>query len=1726
MTQTPKPALAGSSAGGDELDPATLPTAFLEAYPFPAAILRVASSPRPVRPALRSSPRFTPTHSLASLDTAALDDDQVSPKTTFTFAFQSITTPTANPLGALDPGTLAAPSPSLVWANPKWAAAAGPALGSGSSSGTSSDAHAVAKLGMLQAWVTSSGDSSDVFPLSLGAHQFSLTRTRLGASTYALLATPDHGATPSVTLSTPMEKGAEGLGDADPLAAATAAVSLDSPPLRASGGALHPARWDTAARRHSESPVRTRMAPRTASVQSDSSFERRRRPEPAPPVAQITPPPPPPSSDADSPTCWEMVMEKDWSKTGLGPMKKWPGALMSVVRLTMDSQSAALLLMKDRDNPNDNYFIYNDAFRPKANAHPTWLTCRTSEFPPATWAPMAPLCARAYQGEVIHRENDVFFQPYGDKVHFREVFNTWSYHPVWDGDEVIAVYGQVMEVTKTVVAERQLRTTQLLVGELSGVRTTKDFYRTVTKCFDSNPRDAPFAICYSVKPVTFEDEQYGDSRRVRLSLPVVPVELSLESTIGVPDAHPAAPAKHKLSVQSRLGSFSTDSRDSTMATVTLDADGWWPIAQALSTRQTIVVTDFAQLIQGFPMREWPEKSQHAVVIPLLNDTSDAVPSGVIVLGLNPRRRITDQYTNWIQALRHSLSATLMSVQSAEEEQARVREKAKLERAKTLLVQSAAHEFRTPLTLIAAPLDELLRSQLRPAQRRLVKLADRNKRILQRLVDSLLDFSRIETGLISARFVRGDLGKFVHDIADIFKPTVQRAALAFVVEVEESPEPVAFDPTLIETVLSTFMSQALQYTQRGSVTLRLEYQTIADARWASISVIDTGSGVPPCLVNLVSSSLGSGAGTDADGAPGITFGLAQEIMRLHDGDLSIEDRSAADEAQGSIFTARFPTYHDTASDDDRITVGGHSQRAAKDAMQLSPGSDDSGDDSMATKRSASLPPIPLMSGGWTDALLFDRSDVLLVVDNNREVRSVIKAIFSPFINVVEAADGEEALSMIRNSLPHLVLADLFTPQVSGYNLLLRLRADPAIKMVPVILMSTVNDEESHTNALVAGADDFVLKPFNARELLARVHLHMQMGKERVNLEAKFAQRETEARILGEYCPSGILRLAGNGKTVYCNPAWVSASNQPLTDMYEDPLSWLQYVESNDYYRMLELWQEVERGEVETVRAQWRWKTGRAMAGEFTRLDLVDPSLKGVLACTTDITDQEERLIEAERRRVEAEEQRNQQELLVDLTSHEIRTPVSAILQCSSLVKDNLGALVTQLQAASATGAGFHPSSDLLLELRQDLVALESIYQCGLVQERIAGDVLSLAQIQLEMLSVHEIEVDLRHEAGKLLSIFASEARMKDIQLELQFGDMFERMGVHAIKTDPVRLGQVVTNLISNAMRFTAASEHRRITVRYDLAWGAPNDESCLAPREPGATASPVHSPAVEDTTVFLYVGVTDTGPGMTPTEKAILFQRFQQGNKMIHTRYGGSGLGLFICKKLSELLGGHIEVETEVGKGSTFRFYIRTRTAAPSWRLEPATTPTRAVMPSVPINTPMETSLAPMSSPLAHMAMTHAATTHTAIRDAAALRVLVVEDNIINQTVLKRQMIKAGLVCDTASNGEEALTLLFAPDAAYDVVLMDLEMPVMDGITAVKEIRTAELTGQLASQLVIALTGNARAGQIDIALAAGFDKVLIKPYKLASLLATMREAVSAHRVESSHPYPSPASQYAA
>lgn len=1165
------------------------------------------------------------------------------------------------------------------------------------------------------------------------------------------------------------------------------------------------------------------------------------------------------------------------------------------------------------------------------------------------WDALRPLVEQVMAGTAIHHGNDRLLYTKSERGHYVEKYHSWSWLPILDSkNDVVGVYTPGRDTTSEYLATRRLETTRRLVDEVSKARTTQAFFSMVADVIETNPADAPFLICYSTQPRTETSTVALQSTRSSST----PVQLTLEAAVGVPAGHTCAPQilEARLSgpgvasgtinsgqaTRSGTGIERTSSaarmeRTAAAAATAERTSAWtrtlgvghqppptancdqsrapspppsasagsaslgssrftvgyeksaWPITQALSTRQCILVDNCTEIIKGFPVRQWSELPDQAIVIPLTLSGDDAsdVPSGVIIMGLNLYRPMDTEYEDWIQVLRGHLSSALGGVIAFEAEVKQRLAKEKLERAKTAWFRGAAHEFRTPLTLIAGPIDDLLSTAVTKSQRQALILAQRNTQRLKQLVSSILDFSRIEAGHLKAKLVPTDLSAFINNLGIMFRPAVERLHIGFHTEIEPREAPIAVDPVLLETVLSNLLSNALKYTDTGSITLRLTY----DSTCANISVIDTGCGVPKGDLEIVTDWFHRSQNVVGRGTAGSGIGLpmAKEFLRLHSGEMLISSKTAEeseDGTHGSKFTARVPLDLEGEEGAEIVRFGSYGRQLVDEAFTWNKDTESD----LSGIESGSAPTQGNRS--FTDGLLFERSDKLLVVDDNVEVRNYIRLVFQPFCTVLEAATGEEALAIVRSQHPDFVLCDVMLRLVSGLEVLNEIRTDPTMKFTPVMLLSAADDEDLRVTGFLQGADDFMLKPFKPKELLLRVHLHMQMGKKRARLEKLFTLREQEMTVMSDFCPSGIMRTDADGILTYANSAFRECAGPEPFDRLT-PV-WRTHCDAETWERIEPVWSKILTGKDTTTTIVWRWKTGRAMSGVFIRLDRVRPDMSGVIGCITDITYQEERLVEAERRRVEAEESRHQQELLVDLTSHEIRTPVSAILQCSSLVNENLVALRAALQNSGPEG--FHASPELLSSLEEDIEALESkykleritltvgIYQCGLVQERIASDVLSLARIQLHMLTLHDVDMDLRQEAQKVLSVFASEARMKKININVEFGASLDALGIAGIKTDPVRLGQVITNLISNAIRFTSASTGRRdITVTYEVSLHPPDIGDLKPPVVVAGVNGSTFTTTVtaEDTPVYLYVSVRDTGPGMSPNEKAVLFQRFQR-----------------------------------------------------------------------------------------------------------------------------------------------------------------------------------------------------------------------------------------------------------
>ena len=443
---------------------------------------------------------------------------------------------------------------------------------------------------------------------------------------------------------------------------------------------------------------------------------------------------------------------------------------------------------------------------------------------------------------------------------------------------------------------------------------------------------------------------------------------------------------------------------------------------------------------------------------------------------------------------------------------------------------------------------------------------------------------------------------------------------------------------------------------------------------------------------------------------------------------------------------------------------------------------------------------------------------------------------------------------------------------------------------------------------------------------------------------------------------------------------------------------------------------------------------------------------------------------------------------------MRNPLSAILQCADGIE------------ASLEGTPNKNTVESLLEVhKHNVEAAKIILLCASHQKRIIDDVLTLSKLDSLILSVTPIIVQPIQIMDSIATIFEAEFASHNIEVRNVQEPSWHESGIDWVFLDPSRLTQIIVNLVSNAIKFTSGEPKREINLRIGASLTRP-------PRMPEITWFPTERAAnIPDLTlaqewgpgeqIYISFAIQDTGKGLEEQEMMKLFNRFQQATPKTHVKYGGSGLGLFISRELTELQGGEIGVHSKPGEGSTFAFYIKTRRGerpVDADQLTPAVSSKEASRRTAEVCIGSKTSTPPPDIP-----------------SKTELHVLLVEDNIVNQNVLAKQLRKSGCTVYVANHGVEALNLIQKTTSwsdcqdkdapKLDVVLMDVEMPVMDGLTCTRRIRQLELDGSIKEHLiVIAITANARKEQIDHTLAAGVDSVQPKPFKAAELLAKVQQ----------------------
>jgi signal transduction histidine kinase len=746
----------------------------------------------------------------------------------------------------------------------------------------------------------------------------------------------------------------------------------------------------------------------------------------------------------------------DWGSTPLGPVDRWPESWRHAVNIILDSSFPTALAL----GPQLIYF-YNDAFIPLAgrSRHPYGLGTPVPKAWKEIWEQIL-----AHRFEYTLRtgtptgEADLLM-PLERSGYLEETFITFSFAALRDAqNKPNGIFCTAIETTARVIADRQLVCLRALAAQGSVAETPEAACQAAVATLEANPRDLPFALLYLVD---------RGSTRARLA-----------GTVGLGSVPDTVPAVADLS----------------------NSPDPWKLSVVAATRAAVPIDAARALIAG-SLRVPAMTPEHAVALPIYS-RGDSELAAILIAGANPMRPLDESRTFHTLIAGH-LETALSNARAKQFERERTQALAELDRAKTLFFSNVSHELRTPLTLLLAPLDEALsRDKLESIDRQSLELARRGGGRLLKLVNSLLEFSRIEAGRIEAAYEPIDLAALTTDLASMFRSAFERAGVALTIECNPLPEPVYVDRDKWEKIVLNLVSNALKFTFAGEV--RVTQRALADH--IELEVQDSGCGIAAEDLTRVFERFFRGrvSQTRTHEGSGIGLSLVQELVKLHGGGIT----ARSELGQGTTMTVRIPRGCAHLGTDRIIAPRNAAPSPTRlhafveEALGWLP---DEPFDSSAVGRAPDDSVSEILTSG-------ERTARILVVDDNADMRGYLCRLLARGWQTEGVTDGLTALASIRRQPPDLVIADVMMPRLDGFGLLRALREDQATAQVPVMLLSARAGEEASAEGLRAGADDYVIKPFSARELIARVESRLSQARlraaERHGRDA--AERANQAR----------------------------------------------------------------------------------------------------------------------------------------------------------------------------------------------------------------------------------------------------------------------------------------------------------------------------------------------------------------------------------------------------------------------------------------------------------------------------------------------------------------------------------------------------------------------------------------------------------------------------------------
>ncbi|MBV8475496.1 MAG: PAS domain-containing protein [Acidobacteria bacterium] len=741
----------------------------------------------------------------------------------------------------------------------------------------------------------------------------------------------------------------------------------------------------------------------------------------------------------------------------------------------------------------DLILLYNDGWRPilGENKDRIALGSRGQDIWPEVWDVLGPMFKQVLnEGRATWSDDGLLnVNRYGFT---EEAYFTWSYSPIRDDEGLIGgVFTAVTETTARVIGERRLRTLRDL-GEktLEEAKTAEQACHAAADILAKNNYDFPFALIYLL-------DQHASQAR-------------LINAIGIDPATKAAP---------NFIDFHEGGPDP------------WNFSESLVSKKFQIIRDIENKFGCLTAGVWSDDVvKQAAVIPLAKALVQELPAGFLVCGISPRIAFEENYRAFLELAAGHIATGIANARALEEERRRAEALAEIDRAKTTFFSNISHELRTPLTLMLGPTEDALskHSALGGAE---LNMVHRNEIRLLKLVNTLLDFSRIEAGRIEATFEPVSLAQLTTELASVFRSAIERAGLHFTVDCPELSKPVFVDREMWEKIVLNLISNALKSTFVGEIAISLK----AKGHCAELMVRDTGTGIPREQLAHVFERFHrvEGARRRTHEGSGIGLALVQELVKMHGGSVTVESEIGV----GTTFLISIP-FGSAHLPQNRITIQSSAVPAGlietaylAEARSWLPG------EQRAEYTADATPSVQSISSLVPRGTRKTAAGKVLLVDDNRDMREYLARLLSTRYEVSTAENGKLGVERALDWRPDLILSDIMMPEMDGYGLVGALRKEVSTSTLPIILLSARAEEEAALEGLERGADDYLVKPFTAKELIARVSAHLTLARVRRESEERLRESEERMRLFIQNAPAGIAMFDKQMRYLAVSDRWI-------------------------------------------------------------------------------------------------------------------------------------------------------------------------------------------------------------------------------------------------------------------------------------------------------------------------------------------------------------------------------------------------------------------------------------------------------------------------------------------------------------------------------------------------------------------------------------------------------------